>query len=138
MAKKRSVKREQARTQARTQAALEKKKRRQIVILVTIVVAILMMVELWVFSSGRKVVLETYSDGQQTVELLANGTFRAALAHGQNHSGVYQKTEQGDVTSIAFTSDKITVTGEITGDRLTVPHEWEDDHGHSSGGLLKQ
>ena len=62
----------------------------------------------------------------------ADGAFEAKLFHGFNAYGTYSEREQSGITIISFTYDGITVDGEIRGNVMTVPHEWDDGHGHDT------
>jgi len=117
---------------ARRQKALARKKRKKIIIItavaVVVVAIVVVAVVLLVGSAGT----ETYSDGSQTIQFLPDGTFTATLSHSRSFSGTYAKTEQGDITIVAFTSSGVTVNGEIEGGLLYIPHEWDDGHGHGA------
>ena len=76
---------------------------------------------------------ETYSNGSATIELLANGSFKASLYHNESHQGSYTKqADGGNVTVIFVTDDGQTCIGTIENNALSIPREWRDSHGHGS------
>jgi len=73
---------------------------------------------------------ETYSHGNQTIQLFADGTFSARLAHNVNKNGTFTKSADG--TRVSFNTDGRTETGRIENNAMHLPHEWDDGHGHGN------
>ena len=67
----------------------------------------------------------------QTVTLHKNGSFSATLAH-ETKTGTYTEAEVDGVITVAFGSNEKSVEGSIENEILTIPDEWQDDHGHGS------
>jgi len=84
------------------------------------------------FSSASKGKSEIFSHGNQTVQLFANGTYKANLAHGVNKNGTYTKKEEGNRTIITFNVNGKQEIGRIENNSLHLPNEWDDGHGHGS------
>ena len=124
----------------RKEIARKKAKRKRLIIISicasALVVAVVIAVVLAVRSSAQQSSAETYSDGSQTVLLLADGTFTASLAHSVNKNGTYTKTAEGSGFEVIFSIAGVDAVGRIENDALHIPEEWEDDHGH--GGVLKK
>ena len=116
----------------------EKQKKRKKIIIITVCASLVVVViSLFVFNALQKKGDRVFSDGLQTVTLRANGKFTAALAH-DSRAGTYTETKENGVTTISFTAEGATVTGDITDDVLTIPEEWGDSHGHGSKLKLKK
>jgi len=81
---------------------------------------------------------EIYSYGGQTVQLLADGTFSATLAHNVRKSGTYAKTEESGRTVVSFNADGVEEIGWIIYGALHLPDEWTDEHGHGNVFPLKK
>jgi len=126
----------QLKKKARQETKIKKAKRKKkiviaVIALFLIALAIAIAISIWNNSKEDVVdVVETYSDGHQTVRLLADGTFTAALAH-ENESGIYLKTTEDGKDLIAFITEEGSALGEIADDALILPEEWQDDHGHN-------
>ena len=115
----------------------KQKKQKKIVILLVCVLIAALVISLLVFNVSQKKGDRLFTDGHQTVTLRTNGTFTARLAH-DSRTGTYTEKKDGEVITISFTTEGTTVTGEITNDELTIPDEWDDDHGHGSKLRLKR
>jgi len=120
--------------QARREAAIKKakKKRTAIIIVCSVIAVALAAVIVW--QVVRNIGNETYSDGYAAVRLYADGSFKANLYHDDDvYEGIYtKKTESGRVVVTFFTNDGQTCDGTIVNNTLSIPHEWQDDHGHGS------
>ena len=68
----------------------------------------------------------------QTITLNTNGTFIARLAHDNNIDGTYSEANNGNFTIISFFYQDSTVNSRIMNNILSLPHEWEDSHGHGN------
>jgi len=127
----------QLKKKARHDTKVKKAKRKKkiviaVIALFLIALAVAIAISIWNSSKEDAVsVVETYSDGHQTVRLLSDGSFTAALAH-ENESGIYLKTTEDGKELIAFITEEGTALGEIADDALIIPEEWQDDHGHGS------
>ena len=75
--------------------------------------------------------------GSHTVTLNADGTFEARLFHGFSVDGEYTESTVAGVLTVTFTHDGQEVRGTIVDDVLTIPHEWEDGHGHGTQFTLR-
>jgi len=75
---------------------------------------------------------ELYAYRGQTVQLLADGTFSASLAHNVLKNGTYTKTEENGRTRVAFLVSGREEAGFIINNSLHIPHEWEDGHSHGN------
>ena len=103
-----------------------------ICILVVITVAIsAVFIGVWRNKSGASQNAEIYSYGGQTIQLLADGTFSANLAHN-TRNGTYTKTVDGDRTMVSFDVGGSVIIGRIENNALHIPIEWDDGHGHGS------
>ena len=121
----------------RRQQAIKREKKKKIMIItvcaaVAAVIAILIAYNLYQQRNDR-----VYSAGEQTVRLRDNGTFVARFYHGVRRSGTYSETSANGFTSISFVYDGETADGRIDGDILTIPDEWDDNHGHGNRLMLK-
>ena len=84
------------------------------------------------FSGSGKGETEIFSHGRQKVELNADGTFKASLAHGVNKNGTYTKKAEGSRTIVTFIVNGKQEIGRIENNSLHLPNEWDDGHGHGS------
>jgi len=75
---------------------------------------------------------EIFSYHGQTVQLLADGTFTASLAHGVRKSGTFTKTTENDRTIVSFNVNGNVEVGIIVNNFLHIPREWDDGHGHGN------
>lgn len=74
-----------------------------------------------------------YANGSNAITLNVDLSFDAKLAHGVSKAGTYsESTDASGVTTITFTADGETASGTIQDGVLTIPHEWEDSHGHGN------
>ena len=95
-------------------------------------VAVLLFIAAFlIFNSVQQRRTRVYTDGHQTVTLHKNGSFSATLAH-ETKTGTYTEAEVDGVITVAFGSDEKSVEGSIENEILTIPDEWQDDHGHGS------
>ena len=121
----------------RKQNAQKKAGRKRILIIGLLALIALGITGFGIYSSSRKNNAETYSGGGQTVHLFADGKFSANLAHGTFKSGTYTRRDDGSRVVISFTENNGTaVEGSIENNRLRIPNEWDDGHGH--GNILQK
>jgi len=122
----------------KTKEAIKRAKRKKIITItacITVAAVIIAAVVFFVldYQNNHRV----YASGDSTVTLSGNGNFRATLYHGERIAGTYTESDENGVTVITFTHDGETSTGWLTGNSLTIPDEWDDDHGHGSNYTLK-
>ena len=115
----------------RRDEAIKREKRKRMILIAALIVVILIIAVPTLYNNLRPSNDRIFTDGQQTVTLHANGTFSARLAH-DTQSGTYAEKQEGGVTVVSFTVGNTTVNGKIGGDVLTIPEEWDDQHGHGS------
>ena len=116
---------------ARREEAIKKEKQKKMII--ALCVAVLLVVgALLAFILNGQSQARVFAGGSQTVTLYRNGKFSARLSHNVQRNGTYTENTVGGMTTISFTSDGTIATGEITGDILTLPDEWDDGHGHGA------
>jgi len=124
----------------RKEKAIKKARKKNIIMISILILIIAVAVFLGIFASNRQsakqVAAEIYSDGNQTVQLLADGTFNATLAHNKHISGTYTKTAENDRTVVSFNINGNIEIGSIINNALHFPKEWED--GHSHGNVLQK
>jgi ABC-type phosphate transport system substrate-binding protein len=114
---------------AKREAELKKAKRNKIITVISVAAAILILAGAIIFNNMRSAGTETYSDGEQFISLRADGSFSAALYHGVQYSGTYERASGG----INLTYDGQQAFAAIQGGALNLPEEWGDDgHGHGS------
>ena len=117
--------------------ALKRERNKKILIAAIIVVVIAAFAFALIMIANHQRDNRVFTTGGETVTLRANGTFDAKLSHGNRFSGTYSESTEGGVTVILFTHDGVTVDGTIEGIALTIPHEWDDGHGHDTRLILK-
>ena len=119
---------------ARRELAKKQAKQRKTTITITVAAVVaLALVAVIVIFAVRSARTETYTDGEQSVQLLPDGTFTAIISHGTEYSGTYIKTEQEGSTLVTYTTAVgQTVSGEIANDQLLIPAAWLDEHSHNS------
>jgi len=115
---------------ARREKARKQAKRKKLLIIAVVAIVVLAVAALITIITIQAARIETYADSGQTLELHPDGTFSAVLFHGARYSGTYEKIEHDGNIAIAFTSGGATVYGEVVNNRLTLPTEWDDGHGH--------
>lgn len=115
----------------RREAAVKKAKQRKTIIIcvcaAVVVIAVVFAVVTLVLQSKNRV----FTDGHQKLTLKYNGTFTAELAH-ETRKGTFTESEADGSITVTFTSDGASVNGAISDGVLTIPEEWQDDHGHGS------
>jgi len=116
--------------------AIKKARKKNFIMISIIILIIAVAVVLGIYASNRQnakqVGAEIYSDGNQTVQLLADGTFNAALAHNKRISGTYTRTAENNRTIVSFNVNGNIETGSIINNALHFPEEWEDGHHHGN------
>ena len=116
--------------QKRELAKKRSKKKKQVIIILCAVVAAA-IVGLIIFAAHTERNTRVFSDGRQTVNLMQNGNFNAQLSHGVTRSGSYHEELINGETVITFITDGASEQGNISGDVLTLPSEWDDGCGHN-------
>ena len=114
---------------ARRELARKKYKRNRMITIAVIVVVALAAAAL-TYTIIQNSIADVYANGDSTVRLRPDGRFKAAL-HDVQHKGAYTRAEEDGVTAITFTYGKETAIGELFGDQLFIPAEWDDGDGHS-------
>ena len=114
----------------RREEAIKRKKRKKLIIVTVCVLAVATIAALVIFNMFRQGEARIYTDGRQTVTLNGNGTFTALLAHNNTMNGTYTEITEGGVTTISFVYGGATANGRIVNHVLTIPDEWDDNHGH--------
>jgi len=122
----------------KTKEAIKRAKRKKIIMIaacITVAAVIVAAVIFFVldYQNNHRV----YASGDSTVTLSSNGNFRTKLYHGERITGTYTESDENGVTVITFTHDGKTSTGMLLGNNLTIPDEWDDDHGHGSNFTLR-
>ena len=120
--------------QVRREAAKKKAKRNKAIIIAVCAVIAVTVAAVVVWQVTKNIGSEVYSDGHAKIRLYADGSFKANLYHDDDvYKGTYTKnTENGTVTVTFVTNDGQTCDGAIINNALSIPHEWQDDHGHES------
>jgi len=103
---------------------------------VCVLVVVIVAVALLVLNSTSQSQDRVFTDGHQTITLRDDETFTAELAH-ETIIGQYTQSTANSVVTVTFTSGGKSVTSRITNDLLTIPQEWQDDHGHGTQLKLK-
>jgi len=75
---------------------------------------------------------EIFSYHGQTVQLSADGSFTASLAHGVRKSGTFTKTTDSNNIIVSFNVNGNVEVGRIINNSLHIPREWDDGHGHGN------
>ena len=118
---------------ARRQAAIKKQKRKNRIILAVCVTVVVFIAGLVGYNLYQQLGNRVFADAHrvQEVTLRTNGTFTARLAH-ETRSGTYSEYSDGAVTTVTFAYDGVTASGTIIDTILTMPNEWDDQHGHGN------
>ena len=120
----------------RKEKAIKKARRKTIIIIGIFVLVVITaaVVGINIRKQNNKVTAqeELYTYGGQTVQLLADGTFSASLAHNTRKNGTYTKTEDSGRIIVVFNINGKEEIGWIANDSLHLPNEWEDGHGHGN------
>ena len=111
--------------------------RKNLVIISICVVIAVVIGALIIFNTGQQSGTRVFTAGSQTVTLRDDGTFSAQLAHSVAKSGTYTESVADNITTISFTYNGKTEKGSIVNNVLTLPHEWDDGHGHGTKFTLK-
>ena len=120
------------------QAEAAKKARQKKIITVSVCASVVLLIAaLLIFNAYQRKDNRVFTDGHQTITLRSDGTFDAALAHNENWKGTYTEDTKNSVTTVTFVVDGTSVNGSIRNNILTIPDEWQDDHGHGSKLKLK-
>ena len=73
----------------------------------------------------------------QTITLNSDGSFVAELAHEKREGTYTEKTANNGTITVNFVEGEISVSGRIINGVLTIPKEWQDEHGHGTFLKLK-
>ena len=115
----------------RKEKAVKKANRKKIIIASICVLVVIAAVVFTVILRNQNKETEIYSHDGQSVQLFADGTFSARLAHNTG-SGTYSKRTEGNRTFILFNVNGSEASGYIENNALHLPHEWDDGHGHGT------
>ena len=123
-----------ANKQLRQEAAKKKAQKKKTTIIVVCAVIAVAVAAVVIWQVTQNIGKEIYSDGHATVQLFSDGSFKADLYHDDDtYEGTYtKKTEGGRVIVTFVASDGQTCAGAIANNRLSIPHEWQDSHGHGT------
>ena len=113
---------------AKRELAIKKAKQKRIVMITAAAVVVAALAVAIIIGAVSSAGTETYTNGSATITLRPNGRFSATLHHNERFSGTYVKTEGG----VELSHDGVTITAVIDGDRMHIPDEWDDGHGHGS------
>jgi len=118
--------------------ALKKSKQKKLIITLGVCISVIVIIAaaLLIFNSASQSQDRVFTDGHQTITLREDGTFTAELAH-ETKNGQYTESTANSIITVTFTSEGKSATSRITNDILTIPHEWQDDHGHGTQLKLK-
>ena len=116
----------------RRQRAVKRGNRKKFAFIAVIALAVIAVAVFGILSESRKNNAETYSAGGQTVYLYQDGKFTALLAHNKTKTGTYTRSTEGARTEVAFNINGAINIGSIENNRLRIPNEWDDGHGHGS------
>jgi len=115
------------------QIARKKMNRKNIIIAIIFVIIAAGAAAGWFTFGNKNKDAETYSAGGQTIRLFPDGNFTANLAHNTNKSGTYARIEEGGRILLVFTESNGAVSeGSIQNNRLHIPSQWDDGHGHGN------
>jgi len=116
---------------AKTKLARKRAKQKKIIIIIICsVIAAVVIAALVFYFLNHQSNERVYEFADSTITLRDDGSFDALLFHDVSFNGTYSETKQDNATNISFSYDGITVNGWIVGNTLTLPDEWDDDHGH--------
>lgn len=121
-------------------AKVEEKKKKKAMIITTVSVIAAVLTVIIVLAAvlpgvlSPKDITGTYENEGQTLILRTDNTFSATLADNNSKSGTYKV----DGRTISFVVDGETGKGTITGKSITVPTDWDDGHGHTTGAFKKK
>jgi len=110
----------------------KKAKQKKIITILVCAVLVLAVAGFVFIMQNKQKTTETYGLYGQTVQLLPDGKFTAALAHNVNKSGTYTKKKDGNNIIVSFNINGKIESGRITDNNLYLPEEWDDGHGHGS------
>jgi len=123
---------------AKTKLARKRAKQKKIIIIIICsVIAAVVIAALVFFFLNQQNSERVYAFADSTITLRDDGSFNALLFHDVSFNGTYSEITQDNTTIVSFTYDGITVNGRIVGKILTLPEEWDDDHGHGMEYTLK-
>ena len=117
--------------------AAKNAKQKKIIIISGCASVVLIIVALLIFNAYQQKDNRVFTDGHQNITLRSDGTFFATLAHNEKWNGTYTENTKNSITTVTFVVDGISVNGSIRNNILTIPDEWQDDHGHGSKLKLK-
>jgi hypothetical protein len=121
---------------ARREAAIKREKRKKVITLAICVLVVAAIAVSLALLAYRQSLERVYSDEQQTVILRDDGTFTAKLMHDITKNGTYTTSpdESSDgATTVSFTEGGATADGSLANDILTIPADWDSEHGHNLG-----
>jgi len=119
---------------AKKAAAAKKAKQKKTITTAIIAVIAVGIIGISIFIAVKPSDRRVFSNENYTVSLLNNATFKADLC-GYSLEGSYVESSQGEEdgsVTIAFTANGETLEGTISSNTLTIPDEWDDNHGHGN------
>ena len=115
----------------RREQALKKAKRNKIITISVCVLVAVLLIAVIVYAVTRpEIPSRIYATGPQRVRLYEDGRFNFTDCRFVR-AGRYTETADGDVITLAFVHNNITFYGNISGDILTIPSEWDSGKGHN-------
>ena len=120
----------------RKAAAIKKAKRKKMIFIIASAAVVVVIAALVIINALHKSKTRVFTDGHQTITLSYNGSFTAELAH-EKRNGTYTESTANGVTTVTFIINGVGVDGSIADNTLTLPEEWQDDHGHGDKLQLK-
>ncbi|MDR2964701.1 MAG: hypothetical protein LBU88_02880 [Treponema sp.] len=111
----------------------KKQNKKLLIISICVLITILALIFILYSVAGKtNNEIETYSNHGQTIQLLADGTFTARLAHNVRKNGTFTRTVENDRTIVSFNVNGNIEIGQIINNSLYIPREWDDGHGHGN------
>jgi len=126
------------RKQLRKEAAIAKSKRIGIIMMTVLITVVVSIISLIVFAIIHQASIETYGNANVRIQMLDNGQFSAVFPHTGTRRGVYEKEESENGETLVnfyvkYSEDDVRFeVGRIIDDRLFIPSEWDDGHGHGN------
>ncbi|MCL1805012.1 MAG: hypothetical protein FWG28_03275 [Clostridiales bacterium] len=115
----------------RKAAAIKKARQKKTIIISVCVSVVAIVTAALVFLLFPQSKTRVFTDGHQTVTLRRDGTFTAELAH-EDREGSYTESKANGTVTVTFIIGGAAVDGSIADGILTLPHEWDDGHGHGT------
>jgi len=111
--------------------ALKKAKRNKIITISVCTSIAVFVVALIIYTATRpEIPSRVYATGPQSVTLYDDGRFRFTDCSFVR-VGKYTEIVDGDAITIEFVHNNVFVYGDISGEFLTIPNEWDSGKGHN-------